>query len=90
MKQPARHGAIQLGRSHVLIFGDIVNAVDECGAFAPISRRINRELSGPVRRQVSRSNEMIDDLEWRGATQLAPKLIPRHIEAYMEHSQPLV
>lgn len=48
VEEAARHCAIKLGRSHILILGDIVDAIDERGTLSAISRRISRDLCSAV------------------------------------------
>ena len=47
VKQPARHGAVELGRGPVvLIVRDIVDSIDKGRALAAIPRRVGRNFSG--------------------------------------------
>jgi hypothetical protein len=54
VEESARHGAVQLSRGHVLVFGHIVDAVDEGGAFAAVARSVRRNLGGALRMSVLR------------------------------------
>lgn len=49
VEQPARHGAVELGWSQVvLIVRDIMDSVDEGRTLAAIPGGISRDLGGPV------------------------------------------
>jgi hypothetical protein len=49
VEEAARHGAVKLCRSHVLVLGNIVDAINEGGALATISRRVGRDLCRSAR-----------------------------------------
>lgn len=49
MEEPTGHSAVKLGRSHVLVLGDIMDAVDESRALATVSRRVGRNLGSTGR-----------------------------------------
>jgi len=46
MEQPARHCAVQLGRSPVRVLWHIVDAVDEGTALAAVSRGVGGDVRG--------------------------------------------
>lgn len=50
MEQSARHGTVKLGRSHILVFRNIVNAVDKGRALAAVPGRVGRNLGRSVPR----------------------------------------
>lgn len=47
MEKSARHGAVKLGRRHVLVLRDIMNTVDESRALAAVPWGVGRNLSSP-------------------------------------------
>lgn len=47
VKEPPRHSTVKLSWGHVLILGNIVDAIYERRALAAVSRRIRRDFSSP-------------------------------------------
>jgi hypothetical protein len=63
VEQPAGHGAVQLGRSHVaLVVGNIMNPIDEGRAPAAVAWRVGRNLGGPA--TVSNGGSNLADSRW--------------------------
>jgi hypothetical protein len=50
VEEATGHGAVELGRGHVLVLRHIVDAIDEGGAFAPIPGRIGGDFRSAVGR----------------------------------------
>lgn len=48
VEESPRHGAIELGRGHILVVSDIVDSIDESRALPPVSWRVGRNLGRPA------------------------------------------
>lgn len=44
VEESSRHGAIELGRGHILVLSDIVDGIDESRALSTVSRCVGRNL----------------------------------------------
>ena len=44
VEESAGHGAVELGRGHVLVLGNIMNPIDEGRASTTVSGRVSRDL----------------------------------------------
>lgn len=48
VEESSRHGAIELGRGHILVFSDIMDGIDESRALPTVSRGVGRNLGRSV------------------------------------------